>query len=497
MSQPEVPTDKPINPAPPIGGAALQAKEELKAGDDMPGAEHGQKKGNVVPGGEYREKVGGQEDNDQTKSEESVSVNSTKRPRERQDTPWPKPYPELMAVMTQLANIQQQFADYVKEQRASVPSPERPKPFQRPNKLQLPTLNKFTTDPFVITQHLYALDIYLVSAQALMDPEYFEVWALEQCNLLIAKVGKWFTWSHDTGRFAPNTTVWGWWWKEKALDPNWVRQARNAVKFKRMEGNTPRHFDAFASSIRDYQHLLSSSSNPLDNKEVKRLLMDGLSSHMLVLHVENALGRRHLKPQTVSVVELISVMTKSVVACAAQLEAIQASLPALRPAPAPAPCPAQAQPAQAPIKAISTTPAPILPTAAEAQVWLDYTTRLPPGQEGIQAHDFLRQRGLCFRCRQPGQKRIPTSYTLLKTSHPKATISMMSLVNKQEPKPNPVPIPKSTPAPLVHVDKDRHTLDMAEAVGQPFIGVNPEGMIILGATCKRPKFRSFIPSKIN
>ncbi|ODN99197.1 hypothetical protein I350_07356 [Cryptococcus amylolentus CBS 6273] len=388
MSQPETPKDKPINPAPPIGGVAPQTKEELQAGDDMPGAEHGQKtkdavqQGHVVPEGEYREKVDGLVDNNPTDLEKSISVNSTMRPHERQDTPWPEPeppHPKVLALITQLTSIQQQLADKVNKLSIPAPAstpppapaPERPSIFKRPNKLVCPTLSRFTTDPFVITRHLYALEAYLQSARPMMEA-----------------VGQWFTWSHEVGRHAVTFPGWSKRFKEKVLAPDWVRQAKNALKFMRMEGTTSQHFN--------------NSTDPLADSDVKRLLMEGLCSHMLVLDVVEALEQKDLSSRTIPVTNLIDLMSKRVTVCSARLAAVHASRPPPHPAPAQAPRPAQARSAPTPIKAISTVSAPAPATAAEAQSWLDNTIRLPSGPDAQRAREFLRQRGLCFRCRQHG-----------------------------------------------------------------------------------------------
>ncbi|ODN72660.1 hypothetical protein L198_08319 [Cryptococcus wingfieldii CBS 7118] len=222
-----------------------------------------------------------------------------------------------------------------------------------------------------------------------------------------------------------------------------------------MEGTTPQHFDAFASSIRDYQHLLSSSSDPLSELDVKRFLKEGLSSHMLVLDVENALEQKVLTLYTISVADLIALMSKRVTVCAAQLAAFQshqaASRPFPRPAPAQASRPNQARPAQTPIKAISAAPAPVAPavppTAAEAQAWLDNTLRLPPGLEGARAREYLRQRGLCFRCRQQGHISLgcPTFQA------PVASLASMPPQTPAQPSPLAPPGPTQESVPLLYV----------------------------------------------
>ncbi|ODN79415.1 hypothetical protein L202_03406 [Cryptococcus amylolentus CBS 6039] len=130
---------------------------------------------------------------------------------------------------------------------------------------------------------------------------------------------------------------------QEAKDPQPRLGSSGAVIgfMKCMEGTTPQHFDTFAASNLDHQNLLEGLDNPSTEMEVKHILMAGLSSHLLTLEVEGTLEQKCMTHHIISISDLIVLMSKRVVACAAQLAAFQdhqaASEPPFCPTPATTP----------------------------------------------------------------------------------------------------------------------------------------------------------------
>ncbi|ODN76162.1 hypothetical protein L202_06081 [Cryptococcus amylolentus CBS 6039] len=107
------------DPAPSTGSVAPKLEDEkegVKAGDQ----EREEEKEGV--------KVGDQESEDEKDKKGDLTTKADDSLVHLEDTPWPEAHPEVMALMTQLANVQQQFAEYVKEQHTTAPTPAHPPP---------------------------------------------------------------------------------------------------------------------------------------------------------------------------------------------------------------------------------------------------------------------------------------------------------------------------------------------------------------------------------
>ncbi|ODN83126.1 hypothetical protein L202_01331 [Cryptococcus amylolentus CBS 6039] len=219
------------------------------------------------------------------------TVDSTPRPRVHLHNtllPETPPTSQTKDIIFMVAEMQQQFLDALASQKND--NPDR---LHHPHKLVCPTITRFTSDPFVIVRHLYALEDYIDNASLTMGSStLFDAWVVRQCNLSIAGVGDWRTWSQEKGRYTSNFSAWSRLWKAKVLDRDWVDQVRNSAASRRMAGVTPLQFDAFASSPRDHQNILRDSNDPLDDKEVKRLLMAGLISPFVTHAVKGAWSRQ-------------------------------------------------------------------------------------------------------------------------------------------------------------------------------------------------------------
>ncbi|TYJ51136.1 hypothetical protein B9479_008309, partial [Cryptococcus floricola] len=402
------------------------------------------------------------------------SVHSDPRPRMRQDTPWagPAPTTDMTAIIAMMANMQQQMQqqsaaiiDLLAREKntpapvsapapapapSSVSTPERARTFKRPDKLVCPTLTRFTKDPFIIIRHLHALKAHLDMGLFSIDSEFYYQWEIEQCNLSISSVGQWVAWAREEGTREATFAGWSKAWKEHVLDPDWVRHVRRSLSQKRMEGSTPRHFETFSTAILDHQHLLKGSTDPLNEMDVKRALLEGLSS-MIVRRVERDLKSESRTLFTISIHRLVKIIHTCVVDANAEHEAYASYQATLRPPPPHLPR-TPPRPTYR-VNAISASPRtpPRLPTDTDARVWLDPATRLPPGPEGTRARTFLIQRGLCFGCRQPGHmvQSCPASLPQV------ASLSPGFPQSSAPPSPSPLaPLQESVPLLLVNARLD-------------------------------------------
>ncbi|ODN95691.1 hypothetical protein L198_04309 [Cryptococcus wingfieldii CBS 7118] len=345
----------------------------------------------------------------------------------------------MFAAQQSTPSIQQQLLDLLaRQQETPAPAPRTYSLLGRPRFIS----STRQTDPFVITRHLLALEEHLARGKDTMKDIFYERWVIEECNHSISQVGQWLEWSREVGKTTVSFGQWSRAFKKKVLARDWVDQARHAIVQKRMEGKSGQNFDTFANLVRDYQHLLRDSDEPLAEMEVKRILAAGLDSPYLLRERDAPLYD-------------IELMSETVDNCANQA-IYQSQYTAPRPSSRPAPRPAPASPARpAQLNAISVMPS--APSAAEVHAWLDHTVRLPPGVDGTRARDYLRQRGLCFRCRQHGHISFgcPTTLQQVASLSPApvhTAVPVQALANA----PAPASLP-STPSstngsvPLLHV----------------------------------------------